>query len=125
MIKVKLKLDGSNEITFESSTQDEMSFMKECHEKVLDRFVQIHFKNTGNLSVKTWNDYLSFMKASPQEVLEMYYGRFFRYSDIGETEVKDAFILQRESSKGMSLPKAIESLEELANSMYKITNFRR
>lgn len=124
MIKVKPKLDGSNNFTFECSTQDELSFMKECHEKVLDRLVQIHFKNAGNLSIKKWADYTSFMHASAKEVLEMYYGRFFRYSDIGETEVKDALIIQRELSKRMSLTTATESLQELANSMYSLCKFK-
>ena len=124
MIKVVPKFDGSNMFSFLCSTKEEMEFIKESYEKVLDRFVEQRFKNTGNLSIKTWADYQEFMKSSVKDVLQMFYGRHFSHTEIGELEVKDAFIIRHELTKGMSFTtETLESLEELVNSMYSICKF--
>ena len=122
MIKVEPKFDGSNTVSLSCSTKDELEFLKEGGgKKALDKFVEQNFKKKGNLSIKTWADYLAFMKALPKDVLEMFYGRHFYYSDIGELEIQDAFIIKNELSKGMAFnSETLKSLEKLLNHIYSI-----
>ena len=116
---ISLKVDNSDQITFVASTQDEMSFLKENHEKVMDKFVELRFNNIGRLSIKTWKDYLHFCKQSPRKKLEMVEGHQIPIQGFGELEEKNSIICYTKATENLKFTaETMYKLELLANTMY-------
>lgn len=120
---ISLKVDNPDQITFVASTQDEMSFLKENHEKVLDKFVELRFNNIGQLSIKTWKDYLHFCHQSPQKKLEMVEGHPIPIQGFGELEEKSSFLCYAKATENLKFnAETMYRLESLANTMYSEYN---
>ena len=116
---ISLKVDNPDQITFVASTQDEMSFLKENHEKVLDKFVELWFNNIGHLSIKTWKDYIHFCKQSPRKKLEMVEGHPIPILGFEELEEKSSFFCYAKATENLKFnAETMYRLESLANTMY-------
>ena len=119
MIKVEPKdiaRDGTH-FSFICETQEEMDWLKDNQEDVLDRFVQGNFKNIGCLDIHTYKDYLEFGKKTPQEILEDYEGHACR--DFGQLEKESvARIIQESSMNMMYTPLTLANLQQLTNDMF-------
>lgn len=119
MIKVQPKNyanDGCH-FSFVCETQEEMDFLQENQEAVLDKFVQGNFLNIGHLNIQTYKDYQAFGKASLQRNLEDYEGHACR--DFGNLERLNAGIIRQEATKNMAYtPLTCANLERLVNDMF-------
>lgn len=116
---ISLKVDNPDQITFVASTQDEMSFLKENHEKVMDKFVELRFNNIGQLSIKTWKEYLHFCKQSPRKILEMVEGHPISEQGFGELEKKSSLTCYSKATENLKFnAETMYRLESLANTMY-------
>lgn len=119
MIKVQPKnitLDGSH-FSFVCETQEEMDWLKDNQDDVLDRFVQGNFKNIGHLNVQTYKDYQAFGKGTLQENLEDYEGHACR--DFGNLERINAGIIRQAAMQNMGYtPLTCANLERLVNDMF-------
>lgn len=119
MIKVQPKNyanDGCH-FSFVCETQEEMDYLKENQEAILDKFVQGNFHNIGHLNIQTYKDYQAFGRLTLQEILEDCEGHACR--DFGQLERESAGILLHEATKDMTYtPLTCANLERLANDMF-------
>lgn len=119
MIKVQPKNypnDGCH-FSFVCETQEEVDFLQENQEAVLDKFVQGNFLNIGHLNIQTYKDYQAFGKASLQRTLEDYEGHACR--DFGNLERINAGIIRQEATKNLAYtPLTCANLERLVNDMF-------
>jgi len=119
MIKVQPKnitFDGSH-FSLACETQEEMDWLKDNQDDVLDRFVQGNFKNIGHLNVQTYKDYQAFGKGTLQENLEDYEGHACR--DFGNLERINAGFIRQAAMQNMAYtPLTCANLERLVNDMF-------
>ena len=119
MIKVQPKnysTDGTH-FSFVCETQEEMDWLKDNQDDVLDRFVQGNFKNIGHLNVQTYKDYQAFGKGTLQENHEDYEGHACR--DFGHLERINAGIIRQAAMQNMGYtPLTCANLERLVNDMF-------
>lgn len=123
MIKVEPKdiaRDGSH-FSFVCETQEEMDWLKDNQEDVLDKFVQGYFHNIGHLNIQTYKDYCTFGRLSLREVLEDYEGH--ACLEFGDLERRTVGIILQEAYKDMGYtPLTCAKLQQLANDMFLHTN---
>ena len=118
MIKVKPEdiIHGTH-FSFICETQEEIDWLKENQEAILDKFVQGNFHNIGHLNIKTYQDYCTFGRLSLQEVLEDYEGH--ACLEFGDLERRSVGIILQEACKDMGYtPLTCAKLQQLANDMF-------
>lgn len=120
MIKVTTKFDGANDIIFQYSETEELNYLNEYANDILDKFVQIKIKNIGNMNIKTFKEYVDFCTASLHEQLEIIEGKTIKHSDFGKLEAQNAFILSQKATEELSFRvETLNDLEILANKMFE------
>ena len=120
MIDIKPKFDGSNGFVFVYS-QEEVAFLKENLNNILDKFVQSRIKNIGNMKIKTFKDYVDFCTSSPKNQLEKIEGHKIKFSDFNEIELFNAFMLSNEATKGLAFSSDTAGyLKDFVNEMFEI-----